>query len=220
VSPLAEFVRCQRHITYFVATYCVIRHPQRGAVPFALWPWQAQLLEMLVREPLFAVLKARQLGVSELGVAFALWKARFTPGWLGLLVSRNQQYADALLERVGFMYDHLPGFLRAGSEIDGLAVGKRNTSILDLVHRTGMGLVPSRIQSLPATQGTGRGSPASWVFLDEWAHQPWQEQIVASIQPTLSTGGALFGVSSAAGAAGLACFATSFDGGPGAAGDS
>ena len=211
-----EFERCARDVVHFTQAYCVIRHPLRGAITFALWDWQADLLRTLARESLVIVLKARQLGVSELAAAYALWRARFVPGWLGLLVSRNQSDACDLLDRIGFMYDHLPPWLQAAppprrraveqddildapDPIDGLILRKRNSRVLEFGHQTEAGNVPSRIQSLPATRGTGRGKPASWVFLDEWAHQPWQPQIFAAIKPTLATGGSLLGVSTANG---------------------
>ena len=158
-----EFTRCRDDVTYFVRRYCQIRHPLRGAVAFALWDWQADLLDMLTREQLLIVLKARQLGVSELAAAYALWRARFVPGWLGLLVSRNQSDASDLLDRIGFMYDHLPPWLQATSArtgrgtatrqrehtdddvmlpVDGLNLRKRNTSVLEFGHVSADGVVP------------------------------------------------------------------------------
>ncbi len=58
---------------------------------------------------------------------------------------------------------------------------------------------PSKIQSLPATKGTGRGKPASLVIMDEWAHQPWQQEIWTAIKPTIATGGKIIGLSTANG---------------------
>lgn len=110
---LNAYERCQREAGYFICHYCQIRHPLRGAVAFTLWEWQTRLLAAMASEQLLIVLKARQLGVSELAAAYALWRARFTPGWLGLLVSRNQADACDLLDRIGFMYDHLPDWLQA-----------------------------------------------------------------------------------------------------------
>jgi hypothetical protein len=198
-DQLREFIRCQRHCSYFVANYCVIRHPQRGAIRFDLWPWQVDVLHAFQRDPRIIILKSRQLGVSELGVAYALWQARFTPGWLGLFVSKRQDDASDLLQRLCFMLDHLPDFLAPGHALDGCMVAKRNSRVLELLHTLSGGFVSSRIDSLPATRGTGRGKPASWVFLVERAHQPYQAEIKAALAPTLATGGSLVEVSSANG---------------------
>ena len=212
MSEHDEIARCAGDAPYFIRTYCLIRHPLYGAIPFALWSWQEEVLWQVVNERLIIILKARQLGITELAAAYALWRVRFTPGWLGLIVARNQADACDVLDRILFMHDNLPEWLGAApSEVaharaksgnapaGSVHVRKRNTRVFELGHITEMRIVPSRIQSLPATRGTGRGKPASWVFLDEWAHQPWQSQIIAAIQPTLATGGALLGVSTANG---------------------
>ncbi len=189
----------------FIAAGCRVRHPVHGAVDFALWPWQRELLGIFARARRVVILKSRQVGCSELVAAYALWRVRVHPGELVLLLSRRQQDASDLLERVGFMLDHLPPGLAVAASArvrdagDMCWVARRNTRTLELAHLTEDGIVPARVDSLPATRGTGRGKPASLVILDEWAHQPWQEEIWAAIAPTISAGGNLIGLSTANG---------------------
>ena len=108
MSEHDEIARCAGDAPYFIRTYCLIRHPLYGAIPFALWSWQEEVLWQVVNERLIIILKARQLGITELAAAYALWRVRFTPGWLGLIVARNQADACDVLDRILFMHDNLP----------------------------------------------------------------------------------------------------------------
>lgn len=200
-----EAVRWKSDPAAFIAAGCRVRHPLRGAIPFALWPWQIELLRRFEEYQRVIILKSRQVGCSELVAAYALWKVRLQPGTLVLFLSRRQQDASDLLDRVTFMLDNLPGPLAVAPSAKQRERGedcwtlRRNTRTLELAHMSESGIVTARIDSLPATRGTGRGKPASLVVLDEWAHQPWQEEIWTAIAPTVSAGGQIIGLSTANG---------------------
>lgn len=191
----ADFIRCVRYPGYFVAEHCVVRHPTRGVVPFALWDWQYELLNAFTRDRLLVILKARQIGCSELVAAYALWLARFHAGKMILLLSKSREDSGDLLARIGFMCAHLPDDFAQ----DGCRVLRQSATTLELGHLVAGRVVPSTIRSLPASRSTGRGKPASLIVLDEWAHMPWPDDIYAAIQPTIASGGQCIGLSTAKG---------------------
>lgn len=133
------------------------------------------------------VLKARQLGVSWLLAAFAVYRARQT-GALILILSQGQSEAYELLGKCRFINDELPQALRLRVVTD---------SAGELAFEGG-----GRIIALPATQRAGRGYTASLVIADEAAFHPWAALNYAAYKPTLDGGGQLLMVSTANGAAG------------------
>ncbi len=184
----------------FLDRYGIIQHPIKGAIPFHLWDWQRDVLHAFQYEKQVIILKARQLGVSELAMGHALWLARFHPSKMILCLSRNEADAQTLIQRAQFMHANLPPFLQAGSQsVDKCLLGKSNAGQLQFIHQIDGRAQPSTIISLAATKGAGRGYPASLVILDEWAFQQWDDDIWAAIMPTISTGGSLIGISTANG---------------------
>jgi hypothetical protein len=74
---------------------------------------QRRVANLLQANRLVVVLKARQLGLSWLVLAFALWLMLFYPIATVLLFSRrDEEAADLLAVRLRGMYDRLPAFLQ------------------------------------------------------------------------------------------------------------
>lgn len=136
------------------------------------------LLLMVTR--LVMILKARQLGISWLVCAYALWLCLFQDGRVVLLFSQGQMEADELLRRIRDLYKRLPDWMRDG---DGMPrLNKENTS--QLAWSNG-----SSIQSLPATPKAGRSFAASLVVMDEFAFMEHAESLYGAAKPTIEDGG-------------------------------
>jgi hypothetical protein len=129
------------------------------------------------------VLKARQLGVSWLAALYALWTAIRRPGQSVLLISRNQADAQKLLDKVAFLYNHLPTW------------GPEATINLRSIRFPALG---SEIEALPATENVGRSRTAALVVLDEHAHQPHAQRILLAVK-AVAEQGQLLSISSANG---------------------
>ena len=199
----AEFLACRRSQPYFIDNYCYIQSSSEfGTAPFHLWDWQYDLLDAFNSERLIQILKARQLGVTELALAFAFHLVRFTPSAPVLVLSKNEDDAKDMIARVRFMNDHLPDWLRLQEKtpaLDTTLLGKNNESVFQVIHREQSGRVnPSAIVSLPATRAAGRSRRARLVILDEWAFQFYAESIWGGIKPTIEHG-QLIGISTANG---------------------
>jgi hypothetical protein len=112
-----EVLKCRKSFLYFCDTYCQILsdHGQGGVwTPFRLWPQQRRVAQLLQENRLVVVLKARQLGLTWMVLAFALWLLLFYPIATVLLFSRrDDEAADLLAVRLRGLHDRLPAWLKA-----------------------------------------------------------------------------------------------------------
>lgn len=149
-------------------------HPSRGRIPFAPYAYQRDFLSGY-HEPRRIIVKARQIGFSQVFALEALYAAIHEPECTILLVSRSQDLAVNLLRYCYLTHANL-----------------RDAPTLDKENESEMGLANgSRIKSIPANRSTGRGFAARRVYLDEFAYADYAEHIYQSIVPTLSQGGSL-----------------------------
>lgn len=154
--------------------HATIVHPQHGRMAFVPYPYQAAFLASH-DAPRRLILKARQIGFSQVFALEALYDAITTPESTILLVSRSQDLAVNLLRYCYLTYNNLkvaPVLQKANESEMGFANG-------------------SRIKSIPANRSTGRGFAATAVYLDEFAYADYAEDIYQSVSPTVSQGGRL-----------------------------
>lgn len=150
------------------ARHCRVQDADGVEIDFGKvgWAWQFVLIAVWALTKMSVVLKARQLGVSWLAAIFALWTAIRRPGQSVLFISRRQEDADKLLEKVAYVYDRLPAWRPRAN------VNTRSISF------PGIG---SEIESLPAHADIGRSRTANLVVLDEHAHQPFARKILQAV---------------------------------------
>jgi hypothetical protein len=165
---------------------------RQGKVLFDLFPYQRSTLETFLNRRYVIVLKARQLGLTTLADAYALWLLMFRPGSNILLVSKDQPTADKALDLLKFMYRFLPGWM--GGRLPELEVD----SAREMVWRHATGL-KSRIVSRPATKTVGAGETATLVMWDEAALASYQDESLRSLMPTTDAGGSMIVFSTARG---------------------
>ena len=72
-----EIIKCGKNPNYFINNYAKITHPQRGLIPFKLYPFQEDLVENFIDHRFNVILKARQLGISTITAGFVVWQMLF-----------------------------------------------------------------------------------------------------------------------------------------------
>ena len=89
------------HPAYFIENYCQIEDKDTPgvAVPFALWDGQREALQELAAHKLNIILKARQLGITWLVLAYAVHLLLKTPGATVIAISRTEEEAKELVRR-------------------------------------------------------------------------------------------------------------------------
>lgn len=176
-----EWLKCSLNPIYFVATYVQIYNATlREWIPFHLWPAQVEMLKHLARENYLIVLKARQLGMSWLCLAYPLWLMIFRPAAAIMLFSKRDEEALELRARVGGMYQRLPQWMQAKS----LAANAKHEMILSN---------GSSVRAFPTTGG--RSYTGSYVLLDEADFIPDLQTVLNAIKPTVDAGAKLVIVS-------------------------
>lgn len=179
-----EAARAHRSFAYFLCRYVWIA--DGGGTPFNPWRWQVDLAARLPGIRRLVILKGRQIGVSWLVAAYAVWKALRQRGALVLLVSQTEDDAIELLSKAQTVYDHLPEFLKRADAIP------KVRSLAFKKHR-------SAIIALPSTRRAGRGHRADVVIADEHAFHQWAAANYSALSPTVDAGGQFFAVSTADG---------------------
>src|SRR5688572_19467251 len=109
VSPAlqiqVEWLKCYADVCYFAMHYGWLYNATEQAwLPFRLWPAQATTLAQMADARLLVMLKARQLGISWLSLAFALWLLIFQAPATVLLFSLREAEAIELLARLKEMH--------------------------------------------------------------------------------------------------------------------
>lgn len=171
-----EYQKCAGSFWYFATHYVYVLNPQEGGViKFRPWVHQKQLVGLIMQNDRIIVLKARQLGVSWVMAAYGLWLCLFRPGSNILIFSIRQKEAVEMKNRAKFIWRNLPDFLR-------LPVGQDNDEMLTFP------TMDSKIQSFPATEGSGRGETGSLVIMDEFAFMEYARTLYTSVMPTVERG--------------------------------
>jgi hypothetical protein len=193
----SELDRCAADPAYFIDTHVRIQDTQGDGseLPFRLWDGQRSVLATFDASDRVIVLKARQLGISWLAVAYAVWLAVFRPGRLILVFSKGQLEADELLRRARFIYDRLPGWIQA---VAPHRPGRDKATINEFGLANG-----SRIRSLPATRSAGRSFTASLILFDEAAFAEYAGELYNAAKPTIDHGGRIVIFSTANGIGGF-----------------
>ncbi len=148
-------------------------------IPFKLWPFQTAVLKHFLTGTLLTILKARQLGLTWLVVAYALWLMLFKPGTVVLIFSAGDTEAKNLLARIKGMHQQLPAWLQATVAAGG-----------DDEHKYFFSN-GSKARSFASTKKAGRSMTATLVILDEADWLMWFQATMAAIKPTIDGGGQL-----------------------------
>ena len=176
-----EYIRCAKDPVYFMKKYCYIQHPNKGRILFSLFPFQEKVLQIFKREKSTITLKSRQLGISTLVAAYALWLMIFHKDKNILALATTQATARNLVRKVQFMYESLPKWLKLPST---------ENNKLSLVLKNG-----SRIRAASSNSDASRSEAVSLLIIDEAAFIDNIEETYTSAQQTLATGGQCIAIS-------------------------
>jgi hypothetical protein len=181
----AELARCHQSPEHFIDRYVQIEAvDERGEgawAPFHLWPAQRATLAELHRARLVVILKARQLGLSWLVLAYILWQLTQRPIANALIFSRRDTEAIHLLNmRLAGMARRLP------PELNGGGITTDATHALRLANG-------STALAFPTTGG--RSYTASIALVDEADYVDDLDGLLNAVKPTVEAGGKLILIS-------------------------
>ena len=167
---------------------------ERGRTKFDLFDYQEDDLDTFLNERFVCVLKGRQIGLSTLVGALALWRCLFRPGSVILWISNNQENANKAVQMLETMWHFLPRWVHLRApQLTANQAGKKEWTFADGMR--------SRIRAYAGTATAGASETASIVILDEFALVDGhvQDDLYRSADPTVDAGGSLWLVSTARG---------------------
>jgi len=179
-----EYIKCAMDPVHFFRKYCYITHPVKGRVLFHLYPFQETTLNDFRQHRFSIVNKSRQLGISTLVAGYALWTMLFNKDKTVLCIATKQETAKGMVEKVQFMYNNLPSWLRGSQK----PISDNKLS-LKLANN-------SQIVATSAASDAGRSYAVSLLLIDEAAFIEGIDKIYTSIKPTIATGGGIIALSS------------------------
>jgi hypothetical protein len=179
-----EYIKCATDPIHFFRKYCYITHPVKGRVLFHLYPFQGDTLQEIRNNRFTIINKSRQLGISTLVAGYSLWTMLFHKDKTVLCIATKQETAKGMVEKVQFMYNNLPGWLKGNQK----PISDNKLS-LKLANN-------SQIVATSAASDAGRSYAVSLLVVDEAAFIEGIDKIYTSIKPTIATGGGIIALSS------------------------
>lgn len=159
---------------YFVLNYCWIEDKATSqAIPFNLWDSQRHILKKFLTAYRLILLKARQLGLTWLCAAYALWLCVTKPLQLVVVISAKEDWAIEFLDRVKFILDRLPAWMIP-------ELTKRTGQTLEFKHQNNL---LSTIKSLATTPEGAQSKTPTLLILDETSRNRYIKEIWASSKP-------------------------------------
>lgn len=171
-----EYIKCSQDPIYFMVKYCYIQHPDKGKLPFHLFPFQKKVQKLFEKHDYSIILKSRQLGISTLCAGYALHMMIFNESKNILCIATKQDTAKNMITKVKYMYDNLPNWLALGRPLE--------KSALTLKLKN-----DSQMKATPSSSDAGRSEAVSLLIIDEGAFIGNIDTIWGAAQQTLATGG-------------------------------
>ena len=148
-----EYKKCLSDPVYFMRKYVKIQHAQKGTLNFDLYDFQEKTLKTICENDYNIILKGRQMGLTALVSAYALWILIFHSDKNILCISIKEETAKEIITRVKFANDHLPSWLKVTPTED---------NKLSLRLKNG-----SQIKATSSSGTAGRSSAISCLIIDE-----------------------------------------------------
>lgn len=171
-----EIIKCGKDPCYFIRKYVRIQHPKRGLIPFSTYDYQNQLVKDYVEHRFNIILKARQLGISEVTAAFAVWLMLFHRDKNIVVMASKAETAKNIIRKVKTTIKHLPKWLML-CEIN-------TDNAMSVEFSNG-----SRIKSIATSGDAGRSEAASLLIIDEAAFIDRFDELWTGLYPTVQVGG-------------------------------
>jgi len=189
-QQVVEILKCGRDPSYFINNYVKIQHPIRGLIPFKTYKFQDQCLLDFEKYQFNITLKSRQLGLSTVAAAYAVWLAIFHREKNILVIATKLQTATNFIKKVKVALAGLPDWLKLPKEV---GIAKTEVTFDN----------GSQIKAIPTSEDAGRSEALSLLIVDEAAFIRDFGEIWTGLYPTLSTGGRAIIISTPNGVAGV-----------------
>lgn len=174
-NQIKEILKCGKDSVYFMKKYIKIQHPKRGLLLFETYPFQDDCVKAFDDHRFNIVCKSRQLGLSTVTAAYAVWYAIFRKDKNILVIATKLKTAMNFIKKVKVMLDNVPRWL---------LLTKYEPTKQQVTFDNG-----SSITAIPTSPDAGRSEALSLLVVDEAAFIKDFSDIWTGLSPTISTGG-------------------------------
>jgi len=175
-KQINEYMKCAKDPVYFIRNYVKVVSLDKGLIPFDLYNYQEELLD-IIHNNRFAIAKLpRQSGKSTTIVSYVLHYVLFNQNMNVAILANKQSTAREILYRLKMAYEYLPLWLQQG-------IVEWNKGSIELENG-------SKITASSTSASAIRGGSFNMIFLDEFAHVPNNiaEEFFSSVYPTVTSG--------------------------------
>jgi len=175
-NQVKEYIKCAAEPAYFVEKYVKIVAVDKGLVPFAMYNFQKDLIDILHHNRFVIGKLPRQVGKTTTVGAYLLHYVLFNQNMNVAILANKQSTAIEILGRIKMAYEYLPKWLQQG-------VIEWNKGSIVLENG-------SKILASATSSSAIRGGSFNCILLDEFAHIPTQiaEEFFTSVYPTITSG--------------------------------
>lgn len=170
-----ESRRCKNSFAYFLRNYVITKDTQggRGLQRMPDWDYIYQIADAIQNHKQNIILKSRQMMISWIFAAYALWKCLYYPGSEVGILSENSDKAQEVGERAELIYEYLPDWMKLPVHTN------KNRGEYSFPDNK------SKFVYKAATEHSGRSFSWSDIFFDEGAFFPYPTSIMSAIGPLL-----------------------------------
>jgi len=171
-----EIIKCGKDPVYFFNKYTKIQHPVRGLISFDTYQFQDDCVQDFIDNRFNIIVKSRQLGLSTLTAAYAVWLAIFQKDKNILVIATKLSVAQNFIKKVKTILRNLPKWLILPTVVT------NNKQLMEFSHG-------SSIKAIPTSEDAGRSEALSLLIVDEAAFVRNFDELWMGLYPTISTGG-------------------------------
>ena len=175
-AQIKEIIKCGKDPIHFFNKYVKIQHPIKGGIPFNTFPFQDDCVQDFRNNRFNIVLKSRQLGLSTITAAYAMWMVLFHKDKNVLIIATKLAVAQNFIRKCKFLLQSCPKWLILPSIV------KNNSQALEFNNG-------SQIKAIPTSDDAGRSEALSLLIVDEAAFVRNFDTLWTGLYPTLSAGG-------------------------------
>ena len=175
-EQVKEYIKCAKDPVYFIEKYIKVVSLDEGLIPFKLYDFQEEMVNLVHNNRFIIAKLPRQSGKSTTMVSYLLHYVLFNQNMNVAILANKQAVAKDILSRLQLTYEYLPLWLQQG-------IVEWNKGSIQLENG-------SKIIASSTSASAIRGGSFNCIFLDEFAHVPTNiaEEFFNSVYPTITAG--------------------------------
>ena len=175
-EQVKEYIKCSQDPVYFIRNYVKIVSLDEGLVPFSMYDFQEEMVNVIHNNRFFIGKLPRQTGKSTTMISYLLHYVLFNQSMSVAVLANKQAVSRDILGRLQLAYEYLPLWLQQG-------IIAWNKGSIELENG-------SKILASSTSASAIRGGSYNVILLDEFAHvsSTIADEFFNSVYPTITSG--------------------------------